>query len=67
MESKYVLAYKLRKYRKQNHLSQKEFAAKVGISARCCGKLERCEVETTLGTLDKLASAIGVTPSELLV
>jgi len=66
MESKYILAYKLRKYRKEKHLTQVEFAKQAGISVRCCGKLERCEVEACLGTLDKLADAIGLTPSELL-
>jgi len=66
MESKYILAYKLRKYRKENHISQEQFAEKANLSIRCYGKVERCEVSTTLDTLDKIAAAIGLTTSELL-
>lgn len=66
MESKYILAYKLKAYRVKNDLTQEEFAEKTGLSTRCCGKVERCEVSTTLDTLDKIAAAIGLTTSELL-
>lgn len=64
--SKNVLAAKLKAYRKKYDLTQDEFAKKTGLTVRGYGKIERCEVTTTLGTLDKLAKAMDTTAAELL-
>lgn len=67
MRSREVLASKIRAFRKANKLSREEFAKIANLSARGISKIEHCEVGATLDTLDMLASAIGVTASELLV
>lgn len=66
MGSREVLASKLIAYREVKEITQKDFATKVGLSTRGLGKIERCEVNTTVETLDMIASAIGITASELL-
>lgn len=52
--------------RKVLGLSQEELALKAGISRITMGKLERNIGSTTLKTLLKVASALGVEPEDLI-
>jgi transcriptional regulator with XRE-family HTH domain len=65
-ESVRVVAITVRHLRKQNGWSQEGFAAKCGLHRTYVGAIERAEANLTLRTLDKLAKALRVHPSELL-
>lgn len=56
----------VRKLRKERGWSQEEFAAKCDLHRTYVGAIERAEENLTLRTLDKLAKALRVHPSELL-
>lgn len=60
------IAYRLRDLRKARKLSQTELAERAGISYQYLGNLERSESDATLGSMEKLIEALGVTPGELL-
>lgn len=61
-----ILARNLREYRKQENLSQEEFAAMCGLHRTYVGSVERCERNVTLNTLQIFASVLGVSVAELL-
>ena len=61
-----ALAGAIRRCRADLGLSQEELAARVGIATRHLQKIEAGEVNVTLRTLAKLATAVGVTASQLL-
>lgn len=60
------VAYRLRELRKAKKMSQMQLAERAGISYQYLGNLERSESDATLGSLEKLIAALGVTPGELL-
>ena len=61
-----ILARNLRKYRKQENLSQEQFAAICGLHRTYVESVERCERNVTLNTLQIFASVLGVSVAELL-
>lgn len=66
MESQEILRKNLKHYRKKNALQQAALAEKSGMSTREYGKIERCQVNMTLRTLDKLVAGTGLTAAQLL-
>lgn len=66
MNSKKILSLNLKKYRKENRISQEEMAARAELSTRGYGKIERGEVQSSLNTLDKLCRATGLSQAFLL-
>ena len=66
MNSKKILSLNLKKYRKENRISQEEMAARAELSTRDYGKIERGEVQSSLDTLDKLCRATGLSQAFLL-
>ena len=56
---------RLRKQRVQRFMTQEELARAAGISLRQLVRIERNEVEPRFSTMRKIASALGVEPSEL--
>lgn len=61
-----VLAENIRAYRKENGVSQDEFAAHCGVHRTYVGSVERCERNVTLATLELFAKAMGCSAPELL-
>lgn len=58
---------KLREARLKAGLTQKEAAARVGLSSRqAWNNIERGRADVTLRTLDKIAAALGVKARDLL-
>ncbi len=55
---------KIRYFRKKLCLSQEALAFKANIHPAYLGKLERNEKNPTIGTLEKIISAIGISYSE---
>ncbi len=65
-EAKYVLARNLKRFRVANNISQEEIADMANLSVRGYGKIERCEVNASLDTLDKLVDGTGLSRAQLL-
>ena len=61
------LGMRIRYLRKQKGMSQEDLALESGVNKNYLSDLERGERNPTLKVLDKLASSLGVTLSELLM
>jgi transcriptional regulator with XRE-family HTH domain len=59
-------AANIRRLRSKKHLSQRALAEDVGISVSYVSMLERGQRSPPLGTIEKIARALRVTPAELL-
>ena len=57
---------KLRQERLKQNLSQEAFADKVGVHRTYIGMVERAEKNVTLLTIEKIASTLGISVSELM-
>jgi transcriptional regulator with XRE-family HTH domain len=66
MKLRQIVARNLRILRKQKGLSQEELAFQAGINRNYVGQIEREEKSPTVDTIEKLASALGITPFSLL-
>lgn len=66
VDEKEILAQNLKNYRKEQKLSQFEFAEDCGISKETLSLIERSEENVTLDTLQLLSAKTGKTPGELL-
>ncbi|MCM1009816.1 MAG: helix-turn-helix transcriptional regulator [Fusobacterium sp.] len=53
--------------RQEHHLTQEEFAEKIGISIQGLSNIERNRYQPTAETVDKICSAFEITPAQLLV
>jgi transcriptional regulator with XRE-family HTH domain len=63
---KQTLASNIRSYRKNRKLSQEELAAICDLHRTYVGSVERGERNVTLGTLEALSSALGVSVAAML-
>ena len=63
---KAVLSHNLKKYRKENGLSQERLALESGVDRTVVSRLERCLINPSLHILFKLANQLQVTPDLLL-
>lgn len=61
-----VIAVNVKKYRLTKGLSQEEFADLCGYHRTYIGSIERAERNITVSTLEALALALNVEPSDLL-
>lgn len=61
-----ILAENIRAYRRENGLSQEDFADLCSLHRTYIGSVERLERNVTLATLTVLAEALGVGVPELL-
>jgi transcriptional regulator with XRE-family HTH domain len=59
-------AMRLKQLRTEREMSQRELAAKAGISREYLTRLEAARQDPTLGTLEKLAKALRVRVEQLL-
>lgn len=59
------LGKRIRHLRQQQHMSQEELGFKAGISAAHLGQIERALKNPTIGTVDHIAAALGVSIGEL--
>ncbi len=55
-----VLAFKFKEFRKQKHLTQTELAKSIGLEKGQISKIENGKFNLTLATINKIASALGV-------
>lgn len=61
-----LVAENLRRFRQQLHISQEQLADICGYHRTYIGAIERGERNITLGTLSALATALNVSPIEML-
>lgn len=62
-----LVAENLRRFRQNLHISQEQLADICGYHRTYIGSIERGERNITLTTLGSLATALNVTPCEMLV
>jgi len=60
------LGIHIRQLREKRNLSQQDLAIDCNIPKIQIGRIERAEINTTIGTLIKIANALDVEPKELL-
>ena len=60
------MALRVKRLRAQRGLTQKQLAAKAGISRVFLARIETRRQDPTVGTLEKLAKALRVKPARLL-
>ena len=65
-EARKILASNLRKLREDASLSQEALAHLADLHRTYIGSVERCERNISIDNIERLASALGVTVSELL-
>ena len=56
----------IKKLREQKGLSQEDLANDCNIPKSQIGRIERAEINTTIRTLYKISSALGIAPIDLL-
>lgn len=64
-ETARLLGLRIRKLRNEKSMSQEELSFKAGISPAHLGQIERATKNPTIDTISKIASALGVSVSEL--
>lgn len=57
----------IKELRLKHHLTQEEFAEKIGISLQGVSNIERNRYQPTADTIDKICSAFEITPAQLLI
>lgn len=57
----------IKELRLKHHLTQEEFAEKIGISLQGVSNIERNRYQPTAETVDKICSIFEITPAQLLV
>lgn len=62
-----MLAFNLRRFRRETGMSQEELAHRADIDRTYISSLERCVYAAGIDVVDKLAVALGVSAAELLV
>lgn len=56
----------VRQLREKSNMSQQDLANDCNISKRQIGRIERGEINTTLGTIVNIANALEIEPKDLL-
>lgn len=65
MDAKQILAWNIRKIRIERGISQERMAFDVGLDRAYYGRIERGKENISLGTVDVLATAFGVSVADL--
>ena len=64
LETKYNLIEALIKFRKENKISQKEFAEKIGVKQQAVSRFEKGEIDPRLSFIEKVLQGIN---SEVII
>ena len=62
-----LLSSNIKRLRLNNDLTQEEFAERIGLTTNGVSNIERKRYQPTAETVDKICSAFGITPQELLI
>jgi len=66
MNTKELVGRRLRELRKKRRLTQERLAEKASVDLKYLGSIERGSENPTIGTLEKLATALSVKVSQML-
>jgi transcriptional regulator with XRE-family HTH domain len=66
MDIREVLAFNLRRYRREKRLSHEELAHRADIDRTYISALERCVYAASIDVVDRLARELGVEAADLL-
>ena len=66
MNIRSILSNNIRKYREVNQLSQEKLAELCGLHRTYISDIERCERNVSIDNIGKIASALNVSPADLL-
>ena len=61
-----ILSNNIRKYRAARQLSQEDLAELCGLHRTYISDIERCERNVSIDNIGKIASALNVSPADLL-
>ena len=61
-----ILSSNIRKYRAARQLSQEDLAELCGLHRTYISDIERCERNVSIDNIGKIASALNVSPADLL-
>ena len=67
MEARRIIGWNVRKIRVAKNLTMEELADQAGVDFSSLARLERGTLNATIGIIEKLAHALGVTLVELVV
>lgn len=62
-----LINFNIKELRLKHHLTQEEFAEKIGISIQGLSNIERNRYQPTAETIDRICSAFEITPAQLLI
>ena len=66
MDIRSILSNNIKKYREVNQLSQEKLAELCGLHRTYISDIERCERNVSIDNIGKIASALNVSPADLL-
>ena len=66
MKIRAILANNIKKYRAAEQLSQEKLAELCGLHRTYISDIERCERNVSIDNIGKIASALNVSPADLL-
>lgn len=67
MDYQKLINTNIKALRQEHHLTQEEFAERIGISIQGLSNIERNRYQPTAETIDKICLAFEITPAQLLV
>ena len=67
MNYQQLISTNIKALRLEHHLTQEEFAEKIGISLQGLSNIERNRYQPTAETVDKICKAFNITPVQLLL
>lgn len=67
MNIRRIFAANLKRFRKQAGLTQEQLAAKSGLHRTYIGGIEQKRINVSLKNIEKIADALGISPSALLI
>lgn len=67
MNYQQLISTNIKALRLEHHLTQEEFAEKIGISLQGLSNIERNRYQPTAETVDKICKAFDITPVQLLL
>lgn len=62
-----LITANIKELRLKHHLTQEEFAEKIGISLQGLSNIERNRYQPTANTIDRICSVFEITPAQLLL
>lgn len=67
MSSRKNLGKNIKQYRDHRHISQEELGGMTGMPQQSICKIEKCQRNVSVDTLDKLSIGMGIPPYQLLM